>query len=63
MPDQPGRYYALPPHVRDERILQLRRMGWTYARIGKTVGMDGSGVRRAIERIRDGGFGQGMTRN
>ena len=41
--DRPGRYYALPPHVRDERILQLRRLGWTYKRIGAAVGMDESG--------------------
>ena len=62
MPDSPGRYYALPAHVRDERILKLRRLGWTYAKIGREVGVDESGVRRAIQRIRDGGFGEGMTR-
>jgi hypothetical protein len=43
-------------------ILRLRRAGWTYERIGARVGMSESGVRRALERIRDGGFGEGMTR-
>ena len=57
-----GRYYDIPPHVRDERIVKLRRLGWTYARIGEDVGMDESGVRRAIQRIRDGGFGEGISR-
>jgi DNA-directed RNA polymerase specialized sigma24 family protein len=57
------RYYDIPPHVRDERILKLRRLGWTYAKIGRAVGMDESGVRRALERIRERGFGQGATRN
>jgi hypothetical protein len=62
MTDRPGRWYALPPTVRDTEIVTLRRRGWTYARIGGEVGMSESGVRRALERIRDGGFGQGMTR-
>jgi hypothetical protein len=61
--DQPGRYYAMPAHVRDEKILKLRRLGWTYKRIGQVVGMSESGVQRAMERIRAGGFGEGMTRD
>ena len=61
MPDRPGRFYTLPAHVRDERILKLRRLGWTYARIAKAVGMDESGVRRALQRIRSGGFGEGQA--
>ena len=63
MSDRPGRFYTLPAHVRDERILKLRKLGWTYKRIGAAVGMDESGVRRALQRIKDGGFGQGMTRS
>jgi hypothetical protein len=63
MSDQPGRWYALPPIRRDEMIVKLRRAGWTHARIGRRVGMSESGVRRALERIRGGGFGEGMTRD
>ena len=59
-----GRYYALPAQERDKFIVQLRNMGWTYKRIGKhpQVGMSESGVKRSIDRIREGGFGQGISR-
>lgn len=63
MGDQRGRFYPMPAIQRDETILALRRRGWTYNRIGKKVGMSESGVRHAMDRIRDGGFGQGMTRD
>jgi DNA-directed RNA polymerase specialized sigma24 family protein len=56
------RIYAIPAPERDRLILQLHRRGWTYERIGQRVGMSESGVRRALERIRLGGFGEGMTR-
>ena len=49
------------PPDRDRLIVQLRRRGWTNARIGKRVGMSESGVRRALERIAMGLFGEGMT--
>jgi DNA-binding NarL/FixJ family response regulator len=62
MTDQPGRWYAIPPQQRDQLILQLRRRGWPHKRIGQRVGMTESGVRRALERIARGGFGEGMTR-
>ena len=62
MPDMPGRWYTIPAHERDRMILQLRRAGWTHKRIGQRVGMTESGVKRALDRIRDGGFGEGMTR-
>ena len=62
MADQPGRFYALPAHVRDEQIVKLRRIGWTYKRIAARVGMDESGVRRAMQRIKAGGFGEGNSR-
>jgi hypothetical protein len=42
--------------------VQLRRRGWTYKRIGAQVGMTESGLRRACARIREGRFGEGMTR-
>lgn len=61
--DRPGRRYAIPAPRRDQLIMQLRRRGWTYERIGKRVGMTESGVRRALERIAAGGFGEGMTRD
>jgi DNA-directed RNA polymerase specialized sigma24 family protein len=59
--DRPGRFYTLPAPERDRQIVQLRQRGWTYAKIGKRVGMTESGVRRSIERIREGGFGQGQA--
>lgn len=62
MPEQRGRWYALPPQERDRLIVTLRRRGWTYARIAKAVQMDKSGVRRALQRIKDGRFGEGMKR-
>jgi hypothetical protein len=56
------RLYSIPPQRRDQMIVQLRRRGWTNAKIGKAVGMTESGVRRALQRIATGGFGEGMTR-
>lgn len=60
--DQAGRYYAMPSQVRDKTIVELKRKGWTNARIGKQVGMSESGVRRAVDRIRAGGYGDGISR-
>jgi DNA-binding NarL/FixJ family response regulator len=56
------RLYAIPAVERDRMILALRRRGWTLKRIGQRLGMSESGVKRALDRIRDGGFGEGMTR-
>jgi IS30 family transposase len=56
-----GRFYTLTAPERDRQIVQLRQRGWTYAKIGRAVGMTESGVRRSIERIREGGFGQGQA--
>ncbi len=61
--DRPGRFYAIPAVERDRMIIQMRRAGFTYAQIGKRVGMSESGVRRALQRIRDGRFGEGATRS
>ena len=63
MDDRPGRFYAIPALERDRMIMQLRRRGWTYKRIGQRVGMSESGVKRSLDRIRAGGFGEGMTRD
>lgn len=57
------RLYAIPAQERDRLIIQLRRAGWTYKRIGKRVGMSESGVARAVQRIREGRFGEGMMRS
>jgi DNA-directed RNA polymerase specialized sigma subunit len=62
MTDRPGRFYAIPAPERDRMILQLRRAGWTLKRIGRRVGMSESGVKRSLDRIAMGGFGEGMTR-
>jgi transposase len=56
------RLYALPAQERDRIIIQLRRAGWTHRAIARRVGMSESGVARAVQRIRAGGFGEGMTR-
>ena len=63
MSDMPGRWYSIPAQERDRLILQMRRRGFTYAQIGQRVGMSESGVRRALQRIREGRFGEGMTRS
>jgi hypothetical protein len=36
--------------VRMELMIQLRRRGWTYERIGRRVGMSPNGVMQAIRR-------------
>jgi hypothetical protein len=61
-PVRHGRYYDMPAQMRDALIVRLRRRGMTYAKIGRHVGMSESGVKRALDRIADGGFGEGMTR-
>jgi hypothetical protein len=63
MDDRRGRWYPMPAIQRDKLIMRLRRAGWTHQRIGKRVGMSESGVRRALLRIREGRFGEGMTRD
>jgi DNA-binding NarL/FixJ family response regulator len=60
--DRPGRYYTMTALERDRVIRDLKRRGVTNKRIGQQVGMTESGVRRAWERISNGGFGEGMTR-
>jgi len=62
MTDRPGRWYTMPPQKRDAMIVALKRRGWTHKRSGAVVGMTESGVGLALQRIRQGGFGQGMTR-
>jgi hypothetical protein len=52
-----------PGPERDRLIVELRSRGWTCKRIGKRVGMSESGVARSLQRIREGGFGRGMTRD
>lgn len=61
MDDRPGRFYSIPAQERDRMIIKLRRQGWTLKRIGRRVGMSESGVKRSIDRIRAGGFGEGMA--
>jgi hypothetical protein len=48
----------VPGHVRDDRVVELRRDGWTLAQIGAELGMTKGGVSRALERIYDGRPGQ-----
>jgi hypothetical protein len=39
---------------RDERIVELRRRGLSYARIGKAVGLSANGVMHSLRRIAEG---------
>jgi hypothetical protein len=55
MPDYPET--QLTPYLRDQKIIELRKRGLSYRRIGRAVGMDGSGVYRAWQRLRAGGQG------
>jgi hypothetical protein len=48
----------MPAHVRDDRIVELRREGWTLQQIGDDVGMSKGAVSRALERIYAGRPGQ-----
>ena len=50
----PMPYYSdthLTAPQRDKMIVELRRRGYSHRAIGKVVGMDASGVRRALQRI------------
>lgn len=44
----------IPAAERDRRIVELRRRGWTYKRIGRAVGMSENGVAASLTRIRQG---------
>ena len=44
----------VPAAERDRIIVELRRRGWTYARIGKAIGMSANGVSASLVRIREG---------
>jgi len=37
--------------VRAQVIMALRRRGWTYAKIGKQVGLSANGVKYALHRV------------
>jgi hypothetical protein len=53
-------YYGeihLTPYERDQKILALRRRGYTYRAIGKAVGMSANGVMHALRRLQAGGPG------
>ena len=43
---------------RDKRILELRKKGYTYAQIGKALGLSKTGVRYALIRISQGREGR-----
>ena len=48
----------MPAHVRDGRIVELRREGWSLAQIADALSMTKGGVSRALDRIYDGRPGQ-----
>jgi transposase-like protein len=43
---------------KDRLILDLRRKGYTYAQIGKALGMSKTGVRYALIRMQQGRTGR-----
>jgi SOS response regulatory protein OraA/RecX len=45
---------------KDKLILALRRKGYTYAQIGKSVGMSKNGVRYALIRAAQGRPGRSI---
>ena len=49
----------VPAAERDRMIYELRRRGWTYARIAKSTGMSVSGVRSTLIRVQQGRQGRG----
>jgi lambda repressor-like predicted transcriptional regulator len=53
MPDRRRQPRTMPDHVRAEVIADLRRRGWTYAKIGKKVGLSANGVKYALHRVTD----------
>jgi hypothetical protein len=55
MPDHPE--IQLTPYQRDQKIIELRKRGLSYRVIGRAVGMDGSAVYRAWQRLQAGGTG------
>ena len=44
----------VPAEERDKLIVELRRRGWTYKRIGQAVGMSENGVSASVVRIQEG---------
>lgn len=39
---------------RDRRIVELRNCGFSYKKIGESLGMTANGVMKALRRIEDG---------
>ena len=61
MSERKGRFYALTADERDRQICDLKNKGWNNVRIAKRIGLTEGGVRAAIIRIREGGYGQGQA--
>lgn len=45
---------------RDKVILELRKRGWSYRKIGQHVGMSANGVMHALRRIQQGRQGRAL---
>ena len=61
MPERSYRYQHPDQLAFDQRIAALRRRGWSFAEIGREVGVTENVVRGALRRIR-GAFGEGVLR-
>jgi transposase-like protein len=59
MTTQPRNYSdtQLTPYLCDKKIIELHQRGYSYRAIGQAVGMDASGVYRALRRLEAGGAG------
>ena len=54
--------FGFTAYTRDEKIVELHNMGWSYRRIGAVTGLSANGVMHALRRITDGGLGSGRVR-
>jgi hypothetical protein len=52
----------MTPYHRDRMILDLRRRGLSYRKIGKVVHMSANGVMHRLRAIQDGRTGTGRCR-
>lgn len=51
MPDRRRQPKTMNDDERVKVIMALRRRGWTYARIGKRVGLSANGVKYTLHRV------------
>lgn len=55
MPDRRRQPKTMNDETRAQVIMSLRRRGWTYAQIGKRVGLSANGTKYALMRVTNPG--------